>query len=73
MAAFILKKFYIDKRLEEEGLWQLSTEEFLALKDQVLASIDFSQPMPILRKKAEIVCSCYREIQAYPELIGQLV
>jgi hypothetical protein len=63
MGSFILKKFYLDKRTEEEGLWQLSPEEFRLLKDQLLQSIDFTtQPMNLLKKKAEIVCSCYREI-----------
>jgi hypothetical protein len=42
MAALILKKFFLDKRKEEEGLWQLSKEEFRQLKDFMLASIDFS-------------------------------
>ena len=39
----------------------------------MLASIDFSQPMLFLKKKAEIICSCSREIQNYPELIASLV
>ena len=74
MGGMILKKFFIDKRKEEEGLWQLNLDEFKVLKDQILASIDFSsQPMALLKKKAEIICSCYREIQNYPELIGLLV
>jgi hypothetical protein len=29
--------------------------------------------MLFLKKKAEIVCSCSREIQNYPELISSLV
>ena len=73
MGAVILKKFFLDKRKEEEGLWQLSTEEFRQLKDFMLASIDFSQPMLFLKKKADIIASCYREIENYPELIQQLV
>ena len=36
MAAMILKKFFLDKRKEEEGLWQLSADEFRQLKDFVL-------------------------------------
>ncbi len=62
MGAVILKKFYLDKRSDEEGLWQLSADEFRQLKDFLLASIDFSHPMLFLKKKAEIICSCYREI-----------
>ncbi len=74
MAAVLLKKFYLDKRAEESGLWQLSKPEFAALKDEVLKSIDFTnQSMLVLKKKAEIVCACYREIENYPELIQQLV
>jgi len=73
MGAVILKKFYLDKRKEEEGLWQLSNDDFRALKDFVLASIDFSHSMLFLKKKAEIICSCYREIENYPELITSLV
>lgn len=69
MGAVILKKFFIDKRAEEDGQWQLSTEEFNVLKGQMLGSIDFSQSMLLLKKKAEIICSCYREINNYPELI----
>jgi hypothetical protein len=42
MAALILKKFFLDKRKEEEGLWQLSVEEFRQLKDFVMGSIDFN-------------------------------
>lgn len=73
MAAMILKKFFLDKRKEEEGLWQLSADEFRQLKDFVLASIDFNQPMLFLKKKADIICACYREIENYPELIQSLV
>ena len=29
--------------------------------------------MNLLKKKADIICACYREIKNYPELIGQLV
>ena len=42
MAALILKKFFLDQRKEEEGLWQLSVEEFRQLKDFVMGSIDFN-------------------------------
>ena len=73
MGALILKKFFLDKRKEEEGLWQLSKEEFRQLKDFMLGSIDFSQPMHFLKKKADIITACYREIENYPELIQQLV
>ena len=73
MGAVILKKFFLDKRKEEEGLWQLSNEEFRQLKDFMLGSIDFSQPMLFLKKKADIITACYREIESYPELIQQLV
>ncbi len=69
MGSVILKKFFLDKRKEEEGLWQLAPEDFKTLKDFILASIDFSHPMLFLKKKAEIICTCYREIQNYPELI----
>ena len=73
MGALILKKFFLDKRKEEEGLWQLSSSDFGNLKDQILASIDFTQSMLLLKRKAEIVCTCYKEIQNYPELITSLV
>jgi len=69
MGAVILKKFYLDKRDEEKALWQLSAEEFRVLKDFMLQSIDFNQPMLLLKKKADIICACYREIENYPELI----
>jgi len=39
IAALILKKFFLDKRAEEEGLWQLSPADFSSLKDTVLGSI----------------------------------
>lgn len=29
--------------------------------------------MALLKRKAEIVCTCYKEIQNYPELVMQLV
>ncbi len=73
MGAVILKKFYLDKRDEEKALWQLSAEEFRVLKDFMLQSIDFNQQMLLLKKKADIICACYREIENYPELIQQLV
>ena len=39
-----------------------------------MQSIDFtSQSMQLLKKKAEIICACYRELSNYPELIQQLV
>jgi hypothetical protein len=73
MGAVILKKFYLDKRKEEDGLWQLGLEDFRTLKDFIFGSIDFSHSMLFLKKKAEIICSCYRELQNYPELITSLV
>jgi hypothetical protein len=42
MGALLLKKYFLDKRKEEEGLWQLSFDEFKSLKDHLLGSIDFS-------------------------------
>ena len=29
--------------------------------------------MLLLKKKAELLCACYRELQNFPELISQLV
>jgi hypothetical protein len=62
VAALILKKFFLDKRAEEEGLWQLSPAEFSSLKDTVLGSIQFTEQMALLKRKAEIICTCYKEI-----------
>ncbi|CDW84107.1 importin beta- [Stylonychia lemnae] len=73
MAAVLLKKLYLDKRTEEASFWQLSGQDFVQLKDQILTNIDFQQPMLLLKKKADIICACYREIKNYPELIQQLV
>ena len=62
MAALMLKKMYLDKRAEEEGLWQLSPPDFAVLKDQVLGSITFTEKLALLKRKAEIVCTCYKEL-----------
>ncbi len=70
MAGVLIKKLYLDKREEEKALWQLQPADVLALKDQVLASVDFqNNKMSLLKRKAEIICSCYRDTQNYQELI----
>jgi len=42
MAAVLLKKLYLDKRTEEAQAWQLSGQDFVSLKDQILGNINFS-------------------------------
>ena len=41
MAALLLKKQYLDDRAEEDGLWQLSAEQAMELKDTLWTSINF--------------------------------
>ncbi|TNV74745.1 hypothetical protein FGO68_gene4951 [Halteria grandinella] len=58
MAAMLLKKLYVDKRAEENGLWQLSGGDYTQLKNAVVASLDFTQSVSHLKRKADLVCAC---------------
>lgn len=60
---------YLDNRDEEKDMWQLQSADYVALKDQILSTLNFNQHMLILKKKADIICACYRQINNYPELI----
>jgi hypothetical protein len=41
MAALLLKKQFLDERSEEEGMWQISNENAVTLKNTISASLNF--------------------------------
>lgn len=70
----LLKKLFVDNRKEEEGLWQLSAGEYIQLKEAITSSLNFGgSTLSLLKRKADLICACYREIKNYPELILSLV
>lgn len=74
LALLMIKKQYLDDRPEEEKLWQTSQPHLFALRDQVSLSLNFqAQSNQILKRKADIICKCYRKLDSYPEMIQNLV
>jgi hypothetical protein len=74
MAAMLLKKLFVDKRKEEEGMWQLAGDDYMQLKNAITGSLDFvNTTVSNLRRKADLVCACYKESKNYTELILSLV
>lgn len=71
MACLILKKQYLDET--SENVSQLSIEDIRQIKEQVAQSINFSQSLAILKKKAEVIGKCCKKMDNYGELIPQLV
>ena len=41
MAALLLKKQFLDERTEEEGMWQITNEHAVTLKNTISASLNF--------------------------------
>lgn len=73
-ALLLLKKQYLDERSEEEGMWALTKEQTEVLKTQISGSLDFaSQSTSLLRRKADIICKCYKKAENYEEMIQNLV
>ena len=73
-AHLLIKKQFLDDREEEEGLWKMSPEQTAQLKDKISQSIDFvAQPSSLLKRKADIICKCFRKLETYPEMIQNLV
>jgi hypothetical protein len=70
----LLKKLYLDDRVEEEGQWKLENAQVSQLKDTISGSIDFkTNSVPMLRRKADIICKCFRKLENYQEMIQNLV
>jgi hypothetical protein len=70
MAALLLKKQYLDDRVEEETFWQLSNQHVIDLKNTISASINFEvQTKLLLERKADIICKCFRKLENYEEMI----
>ena len=42
MAALLLKKQYLDDRVEEDGLWQLDKAQAIELKNKISSTINFT-------------------------------
>ena len=61
----LLKKTYLDNRLEEKELYQLNAEEVQGLKNTIGQSINFDQPLNLLKKKSEIICKLYKKTEEY--------
>lgn len=73
-ALILLKKLYLDDREEEKDQWQMSSDQITTLKNTVSASINFAaDSINVLRKKAEIICKCFKKLETYEEMIQNLV
>ena len=74
LAALLLKKQYLDDRLEEEKFWQLTNQHATDIKNTISSSINFSnQSKLLLQRKADIICKCFRKLETYEEMIQNLV
>lgn len=73
LACILLKKFFLDDRAEEKECPQLTADDLNSLKAAMEQSINMKDdPMPLLRRKAEIVCKIHKKENAYAELITKL-
>lgn len=73
-AMVLLKKLYLDDRPEEQGQWQMTNEQVVTLKNTISQSINFaSNSINILRRKADIICKCFRKLETYEEMMQNLV
>lgn len=70
LACVLLKKYYLDDRAEEKQLEQITPEMIQTLKVQLQSSLNFeTEPINLLRRKAEIICKLYKKTDTYAELI----
>ncbi len=70
LACILLKKFYLDERVEEKELEQITLGDVSQLKQLIAANLDISnEPMNLLRRKAEIICKLHKKEESYGELV----
>ena len=70
LACILLKKFYLDERVEEKELEQITLGDVSQLKQLIGANLDISnEPMNLLRRKAEIICKLHKKEESYGELV----
>ena len=73
LAALLLKKQFLDDRKEEEGLWQVNKDQIAELKTTMSQSLNFKvQSKQLLKRKADLICKCYRKLESYDEMISGL-
>ena len=73
LACILLKKYYLDKRREEQECEQIGAKEIKELKAGLTQSLDFgAQPMNLLRKKAELITKLHKLDESFGELVGQV-
>ena len=73
LACLLLKKFFLDDRKEEAELEQITLEEVSLIKQKLKDSLDVaSEPMNLLRRKAEIICKLYKRAGSYGGLVEQV-
>ena len=69
----MVKKFYLDGRQEELSLEQLTEDDLATMKVTFTTELmDLSEPMSLLRRKAEIICKVHDKLQTYGELVTNL-
>lgn len=74
LACLLLKKQFLDDREEEKGMWQLTNENVVELRNEISSNINFViNSKLLLERKADIICKCYRKLEIYPEMIQNLV
>ena len=70
ITCLLLKKYYLDGRAEEEPLEQLTLDDISALKQRMKSTLNFdTEPMSLLRRKAEIICKLHKKEESYGELV----
>lgn len=70
----MLKKMFLDDRGEEEGLWKPTNDQIVIIKDTVSKSINFeTNSIALLRRKAEVICKCFKKLETYDEMIQNLI
>ena len=72
LACVLIKKFYLDERQSEISLEQLNKEDLIQMKEAISGQMDLTQPMSLLRRKAEILCKLHHKLETYSEIVTML-
>lgn len=73
IACILLKKYYLDGRAEEAQLEQLNLDDISGLKNFLKSTLNFeTEPLNLLRRKAEIICKLHKKEESYSELVQQM-
>lgn len=67
LSCVLFKKFFLD------GTQQLSTEDLETMKDTIMNTIDFNQPLPLLKRKGDIISKIYSKQNKNEDLLKLII